>query len=239
MMSSYSICLLGPIQISKDQRSLQTLRSRKGLALLGYLSQQQGPVPRTTLAELLWPEKRAASGLRNLSRELSQLSSHLPGCFESDYYTIEFRPGPNYWLDTQAFNQAVSGFDLKILELDLSSAFTLEIANPHRPQLGGDSIPLRGAVAAQGLGEGGTDLAQIIETIPLYRGAFMAGNTLEECPEFESWLHREREGWRQRVSQLLESVSATYLIWPEDRLAELYLKQWLALEPWRERAHRY
>src|SRR5687768_4319555 len=67
----------------------------------------------------------------------------------------------------------------------------------------------------------------------------MAGNTLEECPEFESWLHREREGWRQRVSQLLESVSATYLIRPEDRLAELYLKQWLALEPWRERAHRY
>jgi predicted ATPase/DNA-binding SARP family transcriptional activator len=239
MMSSYSICLLGPIQISKDQRSLQTLRSRKGLALLGYLSQQQGPVSRTALAELLWPEKRGTSGLRNLSRELSQLSSQLPGCFENDYYTLEFRPGANYWLDTQAFNQALSGSDFKILEIDLSSAFSLETAYQQRPQLGDDSPTQWGTVVTQGLGKGGTDPAQIVEIIPLYRGDFMAGNTLEECPEFESWLHTERESWRQRVSQLLEGVSAAYLIRHEDRLAELYLKQWLALEPWRERAHRY
>ena len=79
METIYHIRLLGIIRIQKEGISIRDFESRKTLALLGYLARQDQPVSRSHLAGLFWGDKPEASGRRNLSRELSQLSRHLPG----------------------------------------------------------------------------------------------------------------------------------------------------------------
>jgi DNA-binding SARP family transcriptional activator len=107
----YHIRLLGTIQIEKEGISIRDFESRKTLALLGYLVRQDQPVSRSHLAGLFWGDKSEASGRRNLSRELSQLSRHLPDCFQADYHTIQFHPTAACWVDTLAFKELVKTKD--------------------------------------------------------------------------------------------------------------------------------
>ena len=86
----YQIHLLGSIQIEKEGIPIRDFESRKTLALLGYLIRQSQSVSRSHLAGLFWGDKSEASGRRNLSRELSHLSRHLPDCFQADYHTLQF-----------------------------------------------------------------------------------------------------------------------------------------------------
>jgi DNA-binding SARP family transcriptional activator len=97
--------LLGPVLIQQDGQVVETLKSRKGLALLAYLSQHPEPVSRAYLADLLWPDKLESRGKRNLSRELSQLTGYLGPCFRADYHTIQFDPVADFWLDTAVVTQ--------------------------------------------------------------------------------------------------------------------------------------
>ncbi len=99
------IRLLGSIQIETEGGLLQDFRSRKALAMLAYLARHKQPVARSHLADLLWGDQPEARGRRNLSRELTYLSSHLPGCFEVDYYSVQFKPTATCWVDTSTFDE--------------------------------------------------------------------------------------------------------------------------------------
>jgi predicted ATPase/DNA-binding SARP family transcriptional activator len=215
--SRYQIYLLGPIQIEKDGQPFQAVRSWKGLALLGYLCQQREAVSRSRLVGIFWPDKPEATGRRNLNRELSELAGQLPGCIQSDYYKVQFKPGVDYWLDTWSFKGLVSGLKINPPGLDLA--------------LFAQSEPFTN--------DAEVDLASLAGAVDLYRGDFMAGHYLDNCPDFESWLLREQEGWRQQVTQLLEWLAAIYIGRRQDEPAELYLRRWLALAPWNEEAHGY
>jgi predicted ATPase/DNA-binding SARP family transcriptional activator len=215
--SRYQIYLLGPIQIEKDGQSFQAVRSWKGLALLAYLCQQRQPVSRSRLVGIFWPDKTESVGRRNLNRELSELAGQLPGCIQSDYYKVQFKPGADYWLDTWSFQALVSGFKINPPGLDLA-LFAQSEPHPLEPEV---------------------DLVRLAGAVDLYRGDFMAGHYLDDCPDFESWLLREQEIWRQQVTQLLERLAAAYIGRRQDEPAELYLRRWLALAPWNEEAHCY
>jgi predicted ATPase len=67
----------------------------------------------------------------------------------------------------------------------------------------------------------------------------MAGFFLDDCPEFETWLVSQQEEWRRRVTVVLEKLIGAYAHQDQDDQAEFYARRWLAVEPWRERAHRY
>lgn len=86
---------------------------------------------------------------------------------------------------------------------------------------------------------GGTEGSKLAEAVALYRGDFLAGFTLDDCPEFEMWLQGEQEYWRRQVGQVLEALIEHHAAQSEDNQAQAYARRWLALEPWCEEAHRY
>ncbi|MEM7134462.1 MAG: tetratricopeptide repeat protein [Chloroflexota bacterium] len=81
------------------------------------------------------------------------------------------------------------------------------------------------------------DVDSLTQAVELYQGEFMAGLTLDDCPELEMWLLQEREAWRMRVTQTLETLVNHYAeegMYDESMKLALRL---LELEPWREEAH--
>lgn len=223
----YRICLLGMVQVEKEGNMVRDFESRKALALLGYLARHDQPVSRSHLAGLFWGDKEEARGRRNLSRELSQLSAHLPGCFQADYHTVQFLPPDTYWVDTLAFAELVRG-SVEKTQLTSSS----KAKSPSEPiKTMADLFPYH---LAEGIRP-----EKLAQAVALYRGDFMTGYFLDDCPEFEAWLVREQEGWRRQVTELLERLIAYHARQGEADEALLHARRWLEVEPWRERAHRY
>jgi predicted ATPase/DNA-binding SARP family transcriptional activator len=74
--------------------------------------------------------------------------------------------------------------------------------------------------------------------VDLYRDEFMAGIFLDDCPDFETWLVAEREQWRQRVVEVLDSLIAHHTERAEYEQGLRFASRLLSLDPWREEAHR-
>ncbi len=183
---------LGPPQVEQDGDPILGFRSRKALALLGYLAAQKRPLPRSHLAGLFWEDLPEDRGRANLSWVLHQVSSLVPDCLRTNRHTIELRRSPSCWVDIDAFS-------------------TLER-------------------------EGGTTALKT--AAGLYRGPFLEGIELEGCAEFEIWLAREREWWRQRLAEVLHTLIRLCGQGAENEKGLRFARQLLALEPWRERSHR-
>ncbi len=107
-MPDFNFRLLGTLKLEKDGEPLPKLRSRKMAGLLAYLLRHNGPVLRSELADIFWPDLPEQRGQRNLSRELSYLSDLLPDCFESDFHSISSQKGDWLWSDVDAFQQLVN-----------------------------------------------------------------------------------------------------------------------------------
>jgi len=97
--------LLGTVQVEQDGEPVRGFKSRKALALLGYLAAQGKPVPREHLTDLFWGNKPEARGRANLSWALSKISARLPDCLGADRHTVQFQRAAPYWLDLDAFEE--------------------------------------------------------------------------------------------------------------------------------------
>lgn len=223
----YQIRLLGSIRIEKEGVPIRDFESRKTLALLGYLARQEQPTSRSQLAGLLWGDKPEASGRRNLSRELSHLSSHLPNCFQADYHTIQFQPTAACWVDTLAFKELV-----KVEAVP-------QVSNKPVGALPAGQSPLSMADPADTPEVTNTQISNLAEAVALYQGDFMTGFYLDGCPEFETWLLREQEAWRRQITGILDCLTVYHGLRHQYNEAQFYVKRWLELEPWQEEAHRY
>jgi DNA-binding SARP family transcriptional activator len=96
---------LGTVQVERDGEPVNGFRSRKALAVLGYLAAQGQAVPRERLVDLFWEDRPEARGRANLSWVLRRITMLLPGCLEADRYTVRFQPSASYWLDIVAFDR--------------------------------------------------------------------------------------------------------------------------------------
>jgi DNA-binding SARP family transcriptional activator/predicted ATPase/Tfp pilus assembly protein PilF len=105
MAGSIQVRLLGTVQLERDGVPVRGLRSRKALALLGYLAVQGGPVPRERLVDLLWEDKTESQGRSNLSWVLNRISSLLPDLLQADRHTVQFQPAAPHWLDIETFKE--------------------------------------------------------------------------------------------------------------------------------------
>lgn len=76
------------------------------------------------------------------------------------------------------------------------------------------------------------------QAVNLYRGEFLAGLALAGCPEFETWLVREREHWRQHMIAALTTLVRHYAHAQQYAVAEPYARRLIALDPWHEDGHR-
>ena len=74
-------------------------RSRRTVALLGYLAAEHRQIGREHLALLVWPDEEPSKGRANLSRELHNLTRILPDCWESNRQTVAFTPTSNTIVD--------------------------------------------------------------------------------------------------------------------------------------------
>ncbi len=108
MEATFCLRFLGTVQIEQDGKPVRGFRSRKALALLGYLATQGQPVHREHLADLFWEGQPETQGRANLSWVLNKIGSRLPGCLQSDRHTVQFQRTKPYWLDMDAFESLVA-----------------------------------------------------------------------------------------------------------------------------------
>jgi len=72
----------------------------------------------------------------------------------------------------------------------------------------------------------------------LYRGDFLQGFHVRDAPAFEEWMRGQREWLHSLGAELFEDLAAYYDRQGEYAFALRHLDRLLALEPWREEAHR-
>lgn len=82
-------------------------------------------------------------------------------------------------------------------------------------------------------------MLQELETAAsLYRGEFLAGFSLHECPDFEAWLQLRREAWHRDALSLFERIAALHEARQNHVTALEFAVRCLDLAPWNEEAHR-
>lgn len=99
---------------------------------------------------------------------------------------------------------------------------------------------LLGAVAPRGDGahDLGANCERLEQAVALYSGELLADLNLDDCPEFETWLVRERERWQQQITGAVATLIGHHSAHGRLDAAERYARFWLDLEPWQEEAHR-
>lgn len=95
-----------------------------------------------------------------------------------------------------------------------------------------------GGDGAPALADSPDDLAKLESRVALYRGEFMAGLALPDCPAFEDWLLWQRERLLQRALALLEQLSNGHERAGNGSQALRFALRHIELSPWDECAHR-
>ncbi len=80
-------------------------RSRRTVALLGYLAAEQRPLARDHLMALFWPDWTPSRGRANLRRDLHNLTQILPDCWRLDRQSVIFVPSANTIVDIYQLQQ--------------------------------------------------------------------------------------------------------------------------------------
>jgi len=86
-----------------------------------------------------------------------------------------------------------------------------------------------------------SDLADLVRAADLNRGEFLAGFRLadcSECEDFEAWMLLTRERLLQQALTVLQTVAEQQLAAGNPADAAEAIRRQLALDPWRESAHR-
>lgn len=81
-------------------------------------------------------------------------------------------------------------------------------------------------------------LANLDRAANLYRGDFLAGFSLADCPEFDTWQTLETENLRLALAAALEAASQGHTARGAYGTAITYARRWLALDRLCEPAHR-
>ncbi len=220
----FQIRLLGPIEITRDGAPLHAFKTRKEYALLAYLVRQGEPVPRTQLADLFWGNLSETRGRRNLSHALTLLSNALPACITSDYHALQFKPSAEYWVDVVEFGRQTE---------EPTTDGGRQTATENATTDGGRQTTMEDAVRRR------ESPAILASAVALYRGEFLTGLFLDDCPDFETWLLREQEFWRAQVTHALERLVFAHAAQKQFVDAQRALQRWLVVEPWSEDAHQY
>jgi DNA-binding SARP family transcriptional activator/pimeloyl-ACP methyl ester carboxylesterase len=104
-MASFSVRTFGFPEIRRDGVPCE-LALRKGLALLIYLAEANGPVGREMVATLLWPDSSADVARARLRRLLYRLQTTLGEIITSDRFTLRWSGALDLTLDSHAFEEA-------------------------------------------------------------------------------------------------------------------------------------
>ena len=104
-MASFSVRTFGFPEVRCDDRPCP-LALRKGLALLIYLAEANGPVGRDAIATMLWPESPADVVRARLRRLLHRLQLALGDVLASDRTTVRLSAAIDVEIDSRLFEEA-------------------------------------------------------------------------------------------------------------------------------------
>jgi DNA-binding SARP family transcriptional activator len=190
-----------------------TISRHKATALLAYLAVTGEHYGREVLATLLWPEFDQSRARANLRRALATLTKALPGkWWDVDRATIRLHLG---------LSAVESDGDFRVDVHQFYAQLMLCHAHDHPAS----------DVCSECLGP-------LTQAVAIYRGDFLAGFTLRDCPDFDEWQFNQTEELRREVTGALERLVAGHSTRREFEPAIGYARHWLALDPWHEPAHR-
>jgi predicted ATPase/DNA-binding SARP family transcriptional activator len=181
----------------------------KTRALLVYLVLNPGPQSRHTLMGLLWGELPEANARRNLRRALWNLRRQLAGPDLPPPLLADREAVCLSW-------ESSCWSDVRALETACSSL-----------------QPASGSPASI------SNLDALRLAVELYRGEFLEGFHVTDALAFEEWALAERERLRTTALQALQYLVEGYASQRKVERALLCARRWLALDPWREEAHRW
>jgi len=107
-VESISRTQANPAECAEYERStgaVPRFRSRRTVAMLGYLVAERRSVARDFLAALFWPDEATSKGRGNLRRELHNLAQILPGCWDLDRQAVAFVPFDGVVIDLDTLQQ--------------------------------------------------------------------------------------------------------------------------------------
>jgi predicted ATPase/DNA-binding SARP family transcriptional activator len=210
-MPRLSLSLLGPKLILLDGKLVGAFTYNRSIALLAYLAVEAGfPHSRQELVGLLWPDLPNAAALTNLRQVLADLRRVL-----ADETT-----SPPFLLITRESIQFNPNSDF---QLDTTTFLhTLSSCESHRHR------HIDRCRICQ---------ARLEAALPLYRGDFLSGFSIDGAAPFEEWVAYRREQFHQRAQQLLHHLVNFQLRSRNEEKAQRYLRRQVALEPWNEEAH--
>ncbi len=216
-MARLSLSLLGPFQATLDGEPIARFESDKVRALLAYLAvEADRPHRRATLVGLLWPDWPEGVARRNLSHALANLRRAIgddqatPPFLLITPQTIQFNCAADYCLDVEAFSGRLSANQ----QIGKSATGSQPISNLQSP------------------------ISALQAAVDLYRGSFLEGFSLKDCPAFDDWVLLTREQLQRQALVALHQVAAYYEQRGEVDLACGYTRRQVEVEPWQEEAQR-
>lgn len=232
-MPHLAMRVLGNLQITLDGTPLTRFESDKARALLLYLAiEAHRSHRRERLIDLLWPDHPEQHARKNLSQTLYRLRQTLGDrrqeagdegqrsgareyiCVDREPFllvtpqTIQFNPQSDYWLDVQAFRDA--------LQQELST-----LSNG-----ASNGTPI------------GTTLAQLQQAADLYQGTLLDQTLLVDSLAFEAWLLPLRDELHMQAVDVLEHLVHMLLQQQSYQQSSQQAQRLVALDPLREASHR-
>lgn len=212
-MPSLQLTLLGTFAAWWEGQSITGFPTDKVRALLAYLALEgERPLRRETLAALLWadwPDDIARRNLRQNLHRLNQLLDAIEPTLSERLLTVTRQ--------TVQLNRDWLALDV----IEFQAALTAVETHPHRH-----------------LHTCQPCLDTLVRAASLVRGDLLAGFTLPDAPLFDEWLTIQRERLHYQSLQLLHTLTDASLQRGDYDQAYQYAARQIALEPWREEAHR-
>jgi len=212
-MARLSIYLLGPFHVVRDGSPVTSFESDKARALLAYLAlETDRPQPRAYLAGLLWPNCPEQNARHDLRQALSNLRHSIADVDATPPYLQITR-------DTIQYNRQ-SDYWLDVQAFDA----LLDACQEHAHRRF-DLCP--------------SCIERLHQVVALYRGSFLQGFSPGESLPFQEWMLLLEERCHRRAAGALSQLVRCYARRGEHELALRYARRHVALEPWREEAHRH
>jgi DNA-binding SARP family transcriptional activator/predicted ATPase len=211
-MAQLALYLLGTFQLTLDGKWITRFRSDKLRALLAYLAVESGrPHRREVLAGLFWPDYPDQVALSNLRKSLHLLRQAIG---------YEVAAGaPLLTITRQAVQLNPMALWLDVAEFQ--ALLTACEAHMHRHLH--DCRPC---------------MERLTQAVRLYQGEFLAGFSLTGTLAFDEWVLIQREMLHQQALAALGNLAAAHEQCGEYDQARACAARQVALEPWREEAHR-
>jgi DNA-binding SARP family transcriptional activator len=236
-MARLSLSLLGPLQVTLDGEPISRFESDKVRALLAYLAvEADRPHRREALVGLLWPDWPERAARRNLSHALANLRQAIgdgqaaPPFLLITPQTIQFNCTADYWLDLAAFSSQLSA----VSRQPSAVSGQRSAIRQHPPSnLQSPTSNLQSLTSNLQ-----SPISILQSAVDLYRGSFLEGFSLKDCPAFDDWVLLTRERLQGQALAALQRLAAYYEQRGEVGLAIGYTRRQVELEPWQEEAQR-